>query len=93
MTLPPAINGVPQATFENSLVDNTNSDDSNKKSFGLVASIVVLGIIVMALSSTSSSDYSEVQTAPVVEASRDPEAEKLEVEREGFSTDLATFFI
>lgn len=87
----PAIIEVPHTAFKNIPVDNTNSDDSNKKSFGLVASIVVLGVIVMALLSTTSYDYSEVQTAPVVEASTDPEAEKLGSERESFSTDLATF--
>lgn len=71
--------------------DNLNLDNSNKKLFGIVASIVVLGIIVMALSSTSSSDYSEVEMAQSQEISVDPEAEKLEIERKGFSTDLATF--
>jgi hypothetical protein len=45
----------------------------------------------MALSSTSSSDYSEVQMTQSEEVSIDPEAEKLEIERKGFSTDLATF--
>jgi hypothetical protein len=87
----PAINGVPRAAFKNTSVDNANSDNSNKKLLGIVASIAVLGILVMALASNGSSDYSEVQMAPAEEVSADPEAEKLESERKGFSTDLATF--
>jgi hypothetical protein len=78
--------GIQAASF-----DNSNSDNSNKKLFGIVASIIVIGIVVMALSSTSSSDYSEVQMTQSEEVSIDPEAEKLEIERKGFSTDLATF--
>jgi len=87
----PAINGVPLASLKNTSVDNANSDNSNKKLLGIVASIAVLGILVMALASNGSSDYSEVQMAPAEEVSADPEAEKLESERKGFSTDLATF--
>jgi hypothetical protein len=87
----PSINDVLNASIKNISVENSNSDDSSKKLFGIVASIVVLGILVVALSSNSSSDYSEVQMAPAVEVSADPEAEKLESERNGFSTDLATF--
>ena len=73
----PVINGVPRAAFKNTSVDNTNSDNSNKKLFGIVETIVVLGILVMALSSNSSSDYSDYQVARTEEVKVDPEVEKI----------------
>jgi hypothetical protein len=89
----PAINGVPRATFKNTSVDNANSDNSNKKLLGIVASIAVLGILVMALASNSSSDYSEVQIAPAEEVSADPEAEKIKAEKISFDSSLSAFLL
>ena len=89
----PAINGVPRAAFKNTSVDNANLDNSNKKLFGIVASIAVLGILVMALASNGSSDYSEVQMAPAEEVSVDPEAEKIKTEKISFDTSLSAFLL
>ena len=89
----PVINGVPRAAFKNTSVDNTNSDNSNKKLFGIVATIVVLGILVMALSSNSSSDYSDYQVARTEEVKVDPEVEKIKAEKISFDSSLSAFLL